>query len=67
MSGEVRLSGNQVGDTATYPCEDGFTLVGSSAQVCVQISAAEADWSGEAPLCESNASSPHKFDLRTFT
>ena len=65
MSGEVRLSGNQVGDTATYTCEDGSTLVGSSTQVCTQISAAEADWSGVAPFCESKSSS-HKFDLHVY-
>ncbi|XP_064382161.1 sushi, von Willebrand factor type A, EGF and pentraxin domain-containing protein 1-like [Halichondria panicea] len=45
--GSVSVSGLQVGSTATYQCDDGFLLVGSSSRYCQQY----GDWSGEAPIC----------------
>ena len=45
--GSVTVSGLEVGSTATYQCDDGFLLVGSSTRYCQQY----GDWSGEAPIC----------------
>ncbi len=45
--GSVTVSGLEVGSTATYECDDGFLLIGSSSRYCQQY----GDWSGEAPIC----------------
>ena len=49
--GIVTVSGQSVGDTATYECQSGFDLVGPPTRTCTQTSRGSADWSGEAPIC----------------
>lgn len=46
--GSVSLSGTTVGSTATYSCNDGFTLQGQSTRTCQSNS----QWSGSAPTCQ---------------
>ena len=46
--GSVSLSGTTAGSTATYSCDDGFTLQGRSTRTCQTNS----QWSGSAPTCE---------------
>ena len=50
--GTVIVSGQRVGDTATYECRSGFSLIGISTRTCTQISPASAEWSGDEPICE---------------
>ena len=50
--GTVTVSGQSVGDTATYDCQSGFSLIGTPTRTCTLISPGSADWSGEAPICE---------------
>ena len=47
-NGRVRQNGVLVGSQATYICDRGFTLVGSSGRICQ----ANGQWSGEAPICK---------------
>ena len=48
VDGTVSMGGLQVGDTATYSCDSGFTLHGTSIRVC-QIG---GTWSGTEPTCK---------------
>ena len=45
--GNVELSGNKPGDTASYTCNRGYDLVGKNTRTC-QVN---GKWSGEAPRC----------------
>ena len=56
--GTVTVSGQSVGDTATYECWSGFDLVGLPTQTCAQTSPGSADWSGVAPICRRMYSLP---------
>ena len=47
--GRVDLTGRTIGSTATYSCQRGYTLVGTSTRTCQ----ANRQWSGVAPVCES--------------
>ena len=47
-NGQVSLTGTTFGSKATYTCNKGFELVGSSMRMCL----ANAQWMGEAPTCE---------------
>ena len=49
--GDVSLSGNSIGDVATYVCEPGFELVGQPTRTCEQLNPQTTDWSGEEPVC----------------
>ena len=42
------LTGTVVDSTATYSCNDGFTLEGQSTRTCQD----DGEWSGSAPTCE---------------
>ena len=46
-NGRVDLTGTSSGSTATYSCQSGFILVGSSTRTC-QVNGL---WSGQAPVC----------------
>ena len=50
--GTVTVLGQSVGDTATYECRSGFSLMGTSTRTCTQISPGSAEWSGDEPICE---------------
>ena len=46
-NGQVDLSGNIPGSTATYTCNNGFMLQGVSPRNCMD----DGEWSGEEPTC----------------
>ena len=50
-NGQVVLSGTTFTSTATYSCNTGSILVGSSTRLCQ----ADGMWSGEAPTCNSRS------------
>ena len=47
----MTVSGQSVGDTATYECRSGFDPIGPLTRTCTQTSPGSVDWSGEAPIC----------------
>ena len=51
-NGRVTLSGNTLGSSATYSCDNGFGLVGKSIRLCL----ADGTWSEKEPTCESKFS-----------
>ena len=46
-NGMVAMTGNLVGDTATYTCDPGFELVGNATQTCLS----DGTWSDIPPVC----------------
>lgn len=48
-NGDVKISGVIPGSKATYQCDKGFILVGSSSRRCQR----NGKWSGEAPICKA--------------
>ena len=48
-NGMVVVTGNSVGDTATYTCDPGFELEGALTRTCQS----NGTWSGIPPVCES--------------
>ena len=63
LFGNVSLSGNSIGDVATYVCDPGFELVGQPTRTCEQLNPQTADWSGEEPVCRRM----YAFPLIIFT
>ena len=51
VNGMVTFSGNSVDDNATYSCNMGFELVGSSTAMCTQVDANSAEFSPAPPVC----------------
>ena len=50
-NGRVSYAGGTTyGQTATYSCNTGYTLVGGSAHTCQST----GDWSGSAPTCQGS-------------
>ena len=47
-NGAVSVTGTGVGDTATYTCDDGYELIGSSTRTCQS----NGEWSESSPTCE---------------
>lgn len=54
INGQVFVAGFEVGDTATYICDDGYTLQGERMRVCQS----NGQWSGRPPICNG--------ELRSF-
>ena len=50
----VGYSSTLQGETATYHCSAGFTLIGSDTRVC----GANGQWSDSEPLCVANGKIP---------
>ena len=50
--GTATLSGRTISSTATYTCNSGYNLVGTTTRTCEELNSATADWSGTAPICE---------------
>ena len=50
-NGRVFITGTRVGSIATYRCNRGFRLLGSSRRTCQSNS----QWSGQAPVCISES------------
>ena len=46
-NGAVLLSGNSVGDRATYTCHFGYEVVGTASQTCTS----DGTWSSDPPIC----------------
>ena len=49
--GDISLSGNSIGDVATYVCDPGAELVGPQTRTCEETDPGIADWSDEEPVC----------------
>ena len=47
-NGDVLVSTPEFGSTATYSCNDGYTLEGVTTRTCL----ASGSWSDSAPTCE---------------
>ena len=47
VNGMVMMTGNSVGDTATYSCDDGYSLSGVDMVICQD----DAEWSDPYPIC----------------
>ena len=47
-NGRVSYTGTTYGHRATYSCNTGYRLVGSSPRICQ----ATGRWSGSAPICQ---------------
>ena len=47
-NGAVSVTGTGIGDTATYTCDDGYELIGSSTRTCQS----NGEWSDAPPICE---------------
>ena len=47
VNGEIVLSGNSPGSTASYSCNEGFELAGPETRTCQQ----NVQWSGDPPFC----------------
>ena len=50
VNGTVMMTGNSVGDTATYSCDDGFALSGVEMVTCQD----NGQWSDPPPICVAN-------------
>ena len=50
VNGMVMLTGNSVGDTTTYSCDDGFALSGEDMVTCQD----DGKWSDPPPTCVAN-------------
>ena len=51
VNGMVTISGNSVGDTATYTCYSGFELIGVTTTTCTQVDVNTAGFSPDPPVC----------------
>ena len=49
--GTVTLTGNSIGDTATYSCNPGFELIGGATTTCTQMDPNSAGFSPLLPSC----------------
>ena len=49
VNGMVMMTGNSIGDTATYSCNQGYELVGAEILTCLSIG---AQWSDFPPECK---------------
>ena len=49
--GQVEITGQTPGSTATYTCNDGFKLVGDESRECLY----DGRWNGSEPTCTREA------------
>ena len=50
-NGQVSTSSTAVGGTATYTCNQGYTLAGSPMRTCES----DRTWSGATPICDGKS------------
>lgn len=50
--GSVTLTGRTIGSNATYTCDSGYALEGSTTRVCERLDVNSAGWSADAPTCQ---------------
>ena len=53
INGMVTISGNSVGDTATYTCDSGFELIGVTTTTCTEVDVNTAEFTSVPPVCSS--------------
>ena len=51
VNGMVTVTGNSVGDTATYSCNSGFVLNGDETTTCIQVDVNSAVFLPSPPVC----------------
>ena len=56
VNGMVTLTGNSVGDTATYTCNLDFELIGNASATCTQVDVNSSAFSPAAPVCRRECS-----------
>ena len=51
--GTVVVTGNSIGDTATYTCDSGYELIGDAVRTCAKLpnDTSMADFQPEEPFC----------------
>ena len=47
-NGQVSMTGQSIGSTATYTCDSGYELVGDDTRTCE-----DGVWTGQEPTCSS--------------
>ena len=64
-NGNIKLTGTEFGDTASYSCDVGFQLVGPAERICL----ANGRWSGSLPVCNGEfvASQSYKCSAQSCT
>ena len=62
-NGKVMMTGNSVGDTATYSCDDGYSLSGVDMVICLD----DGQWSDPPPTCVLRMSSIHLIIIISFS
>ena len=61
-NGQVSITNNTPGGTATYTCNSGYNLVGREIRICQN----DGEWSGEAPICERQSRSLKYFMTSSY-
>ena len=51
VNGTVTVTGNSVGDTATYSCDSGFELNGDETTTCIQVDVNSSVFLPSPPVC----------------
>ena len=57
----VSITGNSVGDNATYICVAGYELVGNDTTQCVQVDNNSAFFMPQAPTCRRKLTSQYTY------
>ena len=51
VNSTVTLTGNSIGDTATFTCDPGFELIGNASVTCTQVDVNSATFAPTVPVC----------------